>query len=87
MRLTAIVASEALTNVAKHAHASHATIAVSRTNGRVSVEVADDGVGGADAEGAGLRGLRDRVEALDGRLDVESRAHGGTRVTAAIPCV
>jgi signal transduction histidine kinase len=80
------VASEALANVAKHAHASQATIAVSRTNGHVSVEVADDGVGGADADGAGLRGLRDRVEALDGRLDVESGAHGGTRVTAAIPC-
>ena len=80
------VASEALANVAKHAHASQATIAVNRTNGRVSVEVADDGVGGADADGAGLRGLRDRVEALDGRLDVESPVAGGTRVTAAIPC-
>jgi len=80
------VASEALTNVAKHAHASRATISVSRTNGRVDVEVADDGVGGADAHGAGLRGLRDRVEALDGRLAVESVAEGGTRVTAAIPC-
>ncbi len=80
------VASEALANVAKHAHASQATIAVGRTNGRVSIEVADDGVGGADADGAGLRGLRDRVEALDGRLEVESPAQGGTRVTAAIPC-
>jgi signal transduction histidine kinase len=80
------VASEALANVAKHAHASQATIAVSRMNGRVSIEVADDGVGGADADGAGLRGLRDRVEALDGRLEVESHAQGGTRVTAAIPC-
>jgi signal transduction histidine kinase len=81
------VASEALANVAKHAHASRATVAVSRTNGRVSVQVADDGVGGADNEGAGLRGLRDRVEALDGRLEVESPADGGTRITAAIPCV
>jgi signal transduction histidine kinase len=52
----------------------------------VSIEVADDGVGGADADGAGLRGLRDRVEALDGRLAIESRAQAGTRVTAAIPC-
>ncbi len=81
------VASEALANVAKHAGATRATVAVSRTNGRVSVEVADDGIGGADADGAGLRGLRDRVEALDGRLEVESPALGGTRVTAAIPCV
>jgi signal transduction histidine kinase len=80
------VASEALANVAKHAHASRATISISRTNGRVSIEVADDGVGGADADGAGLRGLRDRVEALDGRLAIESRAQAGTRVTAAIPC-
>jgi signal transduction histidine kinase len=80
------VSAEALANVAKHAHASCASIAVTRWNGRVAVEVADDGVGGADASGAGLRGLRDRVEALDGRLGVESPAGGGTRVTAAIPC-
>jgi signal transduction histidine kinase len=80
------VASEALANVAKHARASRATIAVARTNGRVAIEVTDDGVGGADAEGTGLRGLRDRVEALDGRLDVETRVGAGTRVTAVIPC-
>jgi signal transduction histidine kinase len=80
------VASEALANVAKHARASQATVAIARMNGRVAIEVADDGVGGADADGAGLRGLRDRVEALDGRLEVESPVEGGTRVTAAIPC-
>jgi signal transduction histidine kinase len=80
------VASEALANVAKHAHASRATIALERMNGRVAIEVADDGIGGADPDGAGLRGLRDRVEALEGRLEVESPAQGGTRVTAAIPC-
>jgi signal transduction histidine kinase len=80
------VASEALANVAKHAHASQATIAVGRMNGHVSIEVADDGVGGADVDGAGLRGLRDRVEALDGRLEVDSPRQAGTRVTAAIPC-
>jgi signal transduction histidine kinase len=80
------VASEALANVAKHAHASQATVAVARMNGRVAIEVADDGVGGADAEGAGLRGLRDRVEALDGKLEVVSSTQGGTRVRAAIPC-
>jgi signal transduction histidine kinase len=80
------VAAEALANVAKHAHASRASITVTRANGRLAVEVADDGVGGADATGAGLRGLRDRVEALDGRLEVESAVGGGTRISAAIPC-
>jgi len=80
------VASEALANVAKHARASRATIGVARTNGRVAIEVTDDGVGGADAEGTGLRGLRDRVEALDGQLEVETQAGAGTRVTAVIPC-
>jgi signal transduction histidine kinase len=80
------VAAEALANVVKHAHAGRASIEVARSNGRVAIEVADDGVGGADANGAGLRGLRDRVEALDGRLRVESPGDGGTRVQAAIPC-
>jgi len=80
------VAAEALANVVKHARAAHASIEVARSNGRVAIEVADDGVGGADANGAGLRGLRDRVEALDGRLRVESRGDGGTCVQAAIPC-
>ena len=80
------VASEALANVAKHARASRATIALARTNGRVAIEVTDDGVGGADAEGTGLRGLRDRVEALDGHLEVETQVGVGTRVTAVIPC-
>ena len=50
------------------------------------VEVADDGVGGADEEGDGLRGLADRVEALGGRLALESPPGGGTRVTASLPC-
>jgi len=80
------VSAEALANVAKHAHASHASIEVTQANGCVAVEVADDGVGGADLAGAGLCGLRDRVEALDGRLSVESPVGGGTRVSAAIPC-
>ena len=80
------VAAEALANVVKHAHASRVILAVTRANGRVAVEVTDDGVGDADAGGPGLRGLRDRVEALDGRLRVESPSDGGTRVTAAIPC-
>jgi signal transduction histidine kinase len=80
------VAAEALANVAKHAHASRVAIELSRANGDVVIAVADDGIGGADTGGAGLRGLRDRVEALDGRLQVDSPPHGGTRVTAALPC-
>ena len=80
------VSAEALANIAKHAHASHVRLEVARTNGRVAIVVSDDGVGGADPTGAGLRGLRDRVEALDGRLEVESPPGGGTRVSAAIPC-
>jgi signal transduction histidine kinase len=80
------VAAEALANVAKHAHASSASIEVARSNGRVDVQVADNGIGGADANGTGLRGLRDRVEALSGRLELESPPGGGTRVSAAIPC-
>ncbi len=57
-------------------------------NDRVMVEVVDDGVGGADTErGSGLRGLADRVEALNGRLCVWSPRGGGTRVKAELPCV
>jgi signal transduction histidine kinase len=81
------VAAEALANVVKHAQASRVTIDVTRVNGTLAVDVADDGRGGANAMGAGLRGLRDRVEALDGRLIVESPSGQGTRVSAAIPCV
>ena len=81
------VVSEALANVAKYAQASEATVAVRRANGRVTVEVADDGVGGADAgQGSGLRGLADRVAALDGTLSVESPAGHGTRLRVEIPC-
>jgi signal transduction histidine kinase len=81
------VASEALANVAKHAHASNVTISVIRANGWVSLEVADDGVGGADvSRGSGLSGLRDRVEALDGHLEISSRAAAGTMLRAEFPC-
>ena len=81
------VVSEALANVAKYANASGATVRVSRDNGRALVEVEDDGVGGADPRrGSGLRGLADRVEALDGRLEVASPPGGGTTVRAEIPC-
>ena len=72
------VVAEALTNVAKYASATHATVAVERTNGRVIVRVADDGVGGADPDdGTGLRGLVDRLAVIDGRLEIESApGHG-----------
>ena len=81
------VVAEAITNVAKYAHASHASVSVRRSNGRASVTVVDDGVGGADpALGTGLRGLADRVAALDGHLDVESPPARGTRISAEIPC-
>jgi signal transduction histidine kinase len=79
--------SECLTNVAKYAHASAASVEVVRSNGELVVEVADDGVGGAtDGNGSGLRGLADRVEALGGHLHVTSPAGDGTRVRAEIPC-
>jgi signal transduction histidine kinase len=81
------VVAEALTNVAKYAHASRVSVNVTRRDGRVLVEVADDGVGGADpARGSGLRGLLDRVSALGGTLEVESPPGRGTRVRAGIPC-
>jgi signal transduction histidine kinase len=80
------VVSESLTNVAKYASATQATVAVTQGNGRVIVEVTDDGVGGADIkQGTGLRGLKDRVAAIDGRLDVDSEPGRGTTVRASIP--
>ena len=80
------VVSESLTNIAKYAQASAARVRVDASNGRAVVEVSDDGVGGADPlRGSGLRGLADRVEALDGRLEVESVPGRGTQVRAVIP--
>ena len=82
------VAAEALTNVVKHARAESALVRLSREDGLAIVEVADDGAGGADAAlGSGLRGLRDRVEALNGRLQVCSPPGGGTRIRATLPVV
>jgi signal transduction histidine kinase len=82
------VVAEGLANVSKYAGASRAWVTLGpRANGHVVIEVGDDGVGGADpAGGSGLRGLADRVGALDGRLVVESPAGGGTRIRAEIPC-
>jgi signal transduction histidine kinase len=80
------VVAEAVTNVAKYAHASCATVGVRRANGAATVTVSDDGVGGADPDhGSGLRGLAARVEALNGRLDVDSPPEGGTHITARLP--
>jgi len=79
--------SESLANIGKYASAASATVLVRRADGRVLVEVRDDGIGGADTErGSGLRGLADRVEALDGRLRIWSPAGGGTLVRAEMPC-
>jgi signal transduction histidine kinase len=80
------VTAEALTNVAKYARANSASVVLSLEDDRLRVRVSDDGVGGADpAVGTGLRGLRDRVDALDGDLEVESPPGGGTTVTAEVP--
>jgi signal transduction histidine kinase len=80
------VCAEALTNTAKHAAAARVTVAVTASDGRVRVEIADDGVGGADpARGSGLRGLADRVATLGGTLQVQSVPGRGTRLAADIP--
>ena len=81
------VVSEALANVAKYADASEASVRVVKDDGKLLVDVADDGVGGADPEtGTGLRGLVDRVNALDGELEIESAPGAGTHIRAEIPC-
>jgi PAS domain S-box-containing protein len=80
------LASEALTNVAKYAHASAASVSVSRRDRRVVVVISDDGVGGADSgAGSGLRGLGDRIAALDGTLLVDSAPGRGTTIRAEVP--
>ena len=80
------VVNEALANIGKYAQASTASVRVAREEGRLVVEVVDDGVGGADPfGGSGLRGLGDRLAALDGTLWVESPRGAGTRVCAEIP--
>ena len=81
------VVSEALANVAKHAQATRARVCVREDDGVVELMVTDDGRGGADmARGSGLRGLSDRVAALDGTLRVESAAGSGTSLVARLPC-
>jgi signal transduction histidine kinase len=81
------VVSEALANVAKYSRARRATVALTVAHGHLHVEVADDGIGGAEmSNGSGLRGLVDRVAALGGELAVRSPIEGGTRIVAEIPC-
>jgi signal transduction histidine kinase len=81
------VVSEALTNVAKHAAAAAARVTVEGHDGTLTVEIADDGPGGAKIDaGSGLRGLTDRVAALDGRLELHSPPGAGTRVRCELPC-
>ena len=79
------IVAEALTNVAKHAHARRARVAARVEDGIFQVRVHDDGVGGAQPDGSGLLGLRDRLAVLDGRLRVASPTDGGTLVVADIP--
>ena len=88
VELTAyFVASEALANVAKYSGASHAKVRLWRSGPVAKIQIADDGVGGADdSRGSGLRGLADRVEAVDGRLYVTSPPGAGTTITAELPC-
>ena len=81
------VVAESLTNVARYARAHEAHVRVQRRNGAAVVEVRDDGVGGAEPRtGTGLRGLADRLAALDGRLEIHSPPGEGTLVRATIPC-
>jgi signal transduction histidine kinase len=81
------VACEALANAAKYAHATEASVRVSRRDGAAVIEIADDGIGGADeTAGTGLRGLADRVATLDGTLRILSPPGEGTVVTAELPC-
>ncbi len=80
------VVAESLANAGKHAQAKRVDVRLARVGDVLSVEVHDDGVGGADPSGNGLGGLRGRVEALDGRLSVVSPPGGPTTVRAELPC-
>jgi signal transduction histidine kinase len=81
------VVAEALTNVTRHARARSASVQIVQCDGRLEIEISDDGIGGADADrGSGLRGLADRLDAISGSLDVDSPPGDGTRLRAVIPC-
>jgi signal transduction histidine kinase len=80
------VVAEALTNVAKHAHASEVQVSVMVEDANLQISIRDDGVGGVNPrQGSGLIGLTDRVEALGGHLEIDSVAGSGTSLLAAIP--
>jgi PAS domain S-box-containing protein len=79
------IVAEALTNVVKHSHAGHAEVTASLEDETLRIEVRDNGTGGADPDGHGLVGMRDRVTTLGGRLEIESPAGGGTLVAATLP--
>jgi len=81
------VIAEALANAAKHSGAGSIEITVDESGGRLHLEVSDDGVGGADpSRGSGIVGLRDRVAAASGSIEVVSPPGGGTTITAELPC-
>jgi signal transduction histidine kinase len=79
------IVAEALTNVVKHSQASAAEVSARAADGKLRIEVRDDGVGGADPRGHGLVGMNDRVMALGGRLEIETPPGGGTRLVATLP--
>jgi len=82
------VVSEALANVAKYAKATKAMVRVRGLDDHMTIEVNDDGIGGADPRsGSGLRGLADRLAALDGTMSIVSPIGGGTRISAQIPTI
>jgi signal transduction histidine kinase len=80
--------AEALTNIAKHSRASHVTLVAEQRGfpGTLTIMISDDGIGGADPNGAGLSGLADRVSGVDGRFTVESPEGGPTIIAAELPC-
>ena len=79
------IVAEALTNVVKHSNAGRAEVTASVEDAMLRIEVRDNGTGGADPDGHGLVGMRDRVTTLGGRLEIQSPASGGTIVAATLP--
>ena len=80
------VVAEALTNVAKHAHATSVRLTVTQLGDQLLITVFDNGVGGADATGIGLAGLAGRIGSVDGELSIDSPVGGPTTIAARLPC-